>query len=775
MARKVRGKQFNDTIDEQPVIILAGAVFSLSVVCLVFEVSLTRIFSLLFQYNYVFLVVSLAMLGLGLGAMSGYLALRQKWLKGTYEEIELVAMLLAVLFIPVVWLLSHIRSVESIGPAAILGLIPFMILGLFNAVVYTRYTRQSAILYGADLLGAAVGLLLSIVLLGWGGAFNACLALGALAGLGSVLLTMIHGHSWKLILSIGISILALGLLLWNHSADFIDYSPTDVVDAPPDKTMIQTLEDPTSNAKIVETRWTSFARVDLVETNDPSEKLIFIDGGAGGSMLSCCSAKDSLTWLRGTIEFLPFTAGSTQNTLILGAGAGKDIRLALLASADQITAVEINPAIVALSREYADFNGNVLDLPQVKTVVDDGRSFVEMSNDKYDLIYLDLVYSQAAEPQSSELNENWLFTREAFLSYWNHIEPDGRIGIVTHNALGGVRLMMTALSALEDRLGVQEALKHMALVVQPATDPTQRTTMFLLTKAPLAQADAQQLLDTSQQEGLGNLYIPYLDEDLLQPLISGHTTLKEYIAANPEWSIWPTTDDRPFFYDLDPGLPLPLVTLWWFVVPLMIVSLGLGLVTHSITQPNGWRFFLPYFALLGAAFMLIEVPLVQRFSLPLGNPTLSLLVTLGGVLLGGGFGSLVSSRFAVNRLSKLVTTLCLAAGIWLALSALLYPWLIGLLLRTSLSIRIITSLLLMAFTGFLIGIPFPSGLRLARSMDPRSISSYWGVNAVASVLGSTAAMTLAMVAGFSWAQLLGAFLYLLVALLTWWRLWNFST
>jgi predicted membrane-bound spermidine synthase len=767
MARTAKGGSGSQTDNRLRALPAAGAVFALSGTGLAFEVSLTRIFSLLFQYHYVFLTVSLAVLGLGLGAMFGYLALRRGLLQGTCEEMEGLALILAALYVSVAWLLSTIRSGASVWPAVLIGIIPFLVLGMFNAVAYTRFTRQAAILYGADLLGAAVGLLVSICLLNWGGAFSACLALGILAGLGAASLTLINSRVWSRIASAVILLLTLGLLLWNRSAGFIEFSPLDVRSAPPDKTMVHTLQDPTNKARLVETHWTPFSRVDLVETGDPTEMLVFIDGGAGGSMLRYRADTDSPEWLRTTIGFLPFAAGSTHDTLILGAGAGKDIRMALLADAEQVTAVEINPAVVALGRKYADYNGSVLDLPQVKTVVMDGRSFVERSNAQYDLIYLNLVYSQAAEPQTSALNENWLFTREALHAYWKHIKPEGRIGIVTHNALGGVRLLMTTLSTLEkEGLSVHEALKHVALVVQPDADPTQRTTLVLITKAPWTQADAERLVNSLKSNRLGYLYIPFLAEELLQPLIGGDFTLEEYIAANPEWSIWPTTDDRPFFYDLDPGLPPPLVTLWWFVAPLLIVSVALVLATRTASRPKGRGLFLPYFALLGMAFMLIEVPLIQRFSLLLGNPTLSLLVALGGVLLGSGLGSLFSSRFAIDELPRLVTSVCLAAGIWLALSALLYPWLIGLVLPTSLGVRIVTALNLMAIPGFLVGIPFPSGLRLAGRVDSPAIPAYWGVNAVASVLGSTVAMTLANVAGFGSAQLLGGCLYLTVALLT---------
>src|SRR5688572_8843540 len=106
--------------------------------------------------------------------------------------------------------------------------------------------------------------------------------------------------------------------------------------------------------------------------------------------------------------------------------------MARLAGAERITAVEINPALVELTRDMADFNGGILDLPNVETVVADGRNYVERSSQKYDLIYGNVVYSQAAAPGHSALSESYIFTREALRTYWQHLTDTGSIAFATH-------------------------------------------------------------------------------------------------------------------------------------------------------------------------------------------------------------------------------------------------------------------------------------------------------------------------------------------------------
>ena len=141
---------------------------------------------------------------------------------------------------------------------------------------------------------------------------------------------------------------------------------------------------------------------------------------------------------------------------------------ARLAGAENITAVEINPAIVDVTHRYADYNGDILNLPDVDTVITDGRNFVDRTDETFDLIYLNLVYSQAARPGSSALAENYTFTTEAFSAYLDRLSENGRIGFVTHSGIHGVRLMMTALDAMQaDGMSVSDGLQRMVLVKSP--------------------------------------------------------------------------------------------------------------------------------------------------------------------------------------------------------------------------------------------------------------------------------------------------------------------
>jgi predicted membrane-bound spermidine synthase len=163
--------------------------------------------------------------------------------------------------------------------------------------------------------------------------------------------------------------------------------------------------------------------------------------------------------------------------------------------------------------------------------------------------------------------------------------------------------------------------------------------------------------------------------------------------------------------------------------------------------------------------LLVEVALLQRFSLLLGDPVLTLVVTLGALLLGGGLGSLFSRQFGDTHLLRLIALAAVLLGLAVLASNFVYPALVRTALPSALFTRIAVAVLALLPLGFLMGIPFPGGLRLAGEADLDGIPLFWGMNAVASTLGGALAVALALSAGFQVALLTGAGIYVLVRLL----------
>ncbi len=747
-----------------------GALFVVSGVGLIFEITLTRLFSLFFQYHFTFLAVSLAVLGLSLGAASAHYIRRERVRSPQTLTIVLIGLSLALTFGAMI--IAWLPSAESIFPRALVALVIFFLIGLFDALLFENFASLSGSLYAVDLIGAAIGVVAVLGLLSLWSAFSMTLFLAALVGVMAVVFAhqTSEGKSRIRLYAIGSLLLGAALFVANLFTGIIDYNPLSITGAPRDKTMIYILQDKAQEGRIIYTGWSPFARVDVVQTNDANSRYIFADGGAGAFMLPYFGDPNALAPLGNTVEYLPFTSGSAAKTLVIGAGGGKDVLLALRANAEEITAVEVNPAIVEATRHYADYNGGVLDLPQVKLIEGDARSFAEHDTNQYDLIYLNLVYTQAVEPASQALVENYIFTGEAFQTYLQRLAPGGRLTVVSHNALEGSRAALTALQAMENMgIAPAQALDHLWMWLLPSDDATVRTSVLVVGKDAFTTEAVENLNTNARGLGMTPLYAPGEYEALFEPLRTG-MPLATYIQTDASYNLSPTTDDQPYFFNLEYGLPPAIRSA---LIMSALLAIGLFAVAYVADTPAAdvaskrqrWLSF-AYAALIGTGFMLVEIPLIQRFQLLLGQPILSLAVVLATLLLAGGVGSWVSQHWQTTDLPSRVRF----AGAWITVVAIVYwfvlPTVLNSMLATPFATRLLTTVVLTAFIGFPMGIPFPSLLRMAGE-GRQQVALLWAINGAFSVLGSALAMVISMEWGFKWALISGAGLYLLLAVVAW--------
>jgi hypothetical protein len=265
-------------------------------------------------------------------------------------------------------------------------------------------------------------------------------------------------------------------------------------------------------------------------------------------------------------------------------------------------------------------------------------------------------------------------------------------------------------------------------------------------------------------------------------------SLEKFIEAwrtEQELDVTPCPDDRPFVLDVSlTVLPIfkqlaGLAAL--LALGLVAVSWRSGRSSAAIEDINdespmaaqnqrlpltlGDALFVLYFLALGVGFMLVEIPLAQKLILPLGYPTLALTVILFSILLGGGAGAWASQRFADAALARWAIGCALGIAIATTFGIFLLGWLQSAMLLWSLPMRCVVTALLLLPLGFLLGAPFPAGMRLfARTRAPH-IPLIWGLNGVASVVGSLCAAMGAKVFGFNAMLALGAAIYVGAAFL----------
>jgi hypothetical protein len=254
----------------------------------------------------------------------------------------------------------------------------------------------------------------------------------------------------------------------------------------------------------------------------------------------------------------------------------------------------------------------------------------------------------------------------------------------------------------------------------------------------------------------------------------------QLLATHP-YDITPTSDDRPFFFHFFRWEQVPQVVqllgkLWQpfggsgFLILIVLLALSVVISAALILLPlwalrraSGPPDHLVYLACLGIGFLLIEIPLIQRFILFLDQPVYAFATVLFTLLIASGIGSYWSARLPLR------TTLVALVVTAIALPGLL-PFVFQRLIGEAFIVRALVSFMLLAPLGSLMGIPFPKGLALLKDRAPYVIPLAWGVNGCASVISSILATLGAMSFGFSAVSLAGAGAYAMALVLA--RQWH---
>ncbi len=769
-------------------------VFSISLATLMLEIGMTRIFSVLYEYHYAFLAVSLAISGLGAGGIFFHAKLKNT----KYEKLAfrissqgfgaaILLMLLFIVFIP---------GLNIIYLTALLAFFPFLFGGIFLSVAFERLAEHSGKLYAFDLIGAALGAILVIFALKLGGIAVALIA-GLLATLVSIFIRIYPEKKSNIKRGFALTALPAFLFILLLSNIFLGFLSPIPFSPLAQKEMLNLMSHPLYDAQIAETRWSHFGRTDLIRnTADDKEMIFFIDGTAGASMYKFNGDFGSISnqavhELKETysgyfpISLLP--ADEKRTVLIIGPGGGRDILAAKLAGAEQITAVEINPEFVKLGRKYKDYNGGIFyERDDISVIVDEGRSFIKRSDKKYDIIFLSIPITKTSRsPEGYALSENFLFTVDSMNDYLEHLNENGRIIVVVHHDLEVYKLVFLALEVFE-RQGIapQEALEHIYTTGLPMFQ------VFVLKKSPITEEEAEMIHNKAMHERhyqTQSMFIPHVSQHLHAiPMAKGSVLsapmLNEVIlgisegryhpedlrtAANVD--LKPNTDDNPFFYKMKKGLPEPISVL--LIISLVLTGIAF-LIRPRFRIPRKSKFYRRDFSFrflffcVGVGFMLIEIPLIQKFTLFLGQPIYSLSALLFAILVGAGIGSYVSGRIrSIHSIVKLVT-----ASIIIAVLVILYIWILPSifesLLGATIGMRIMSSVALILPVGVVLGVPFPTGISLIHTLQmTEQVPRMWAVNGFSSVLGSVMAISLAITWGFQASLYFGTFFYLLVSIL----------
>lgn len=740
---------------------LLASAFALGAGGLILEIALTRLFSVLLFYHYVFLVLAVALLGLGLGgALASLLPDRatrgQEYAAGAAALAALST--IAVTIVSARWLPSSMPLLHGA-----VALIPFLFVGIAMPLLLSVRPTAAGAIYGADLIGAALGALAAFGLL-YLGPIVAALGAATLFALASLLLQPRRRNARQ-----GSAVL-LGLVALVFAVEAlaqpIDVNLDRLAGGKPLDLWLGRAKATTERST-----WDPFARTDVVyKPDDPQERLVFLDGAAGSSLPHYPTDGNEETRRRTELGFFPYRLFDPKRVLVIGSGGGLGVLHALLAGVDDVTAVEVSPGAVDAVRADGVYDGYLYDRDEVRVVVDEGRSFLRRDEGRYDLIDLSLVVSLATAQSGYALTENYLFTVEAFDDALAHLSDDGLIAVRLYDDPTLTRAFLTAATTMRRHEPTDAAaVNHLAVLFNPS-EATQGSPAFypvlLISKQPFTNDSAQQLVDKADTANYTVIFAPFVKEDgPFGKVARGEVSLTGIRGELSGGVFTPATDARPFFFEMTGHLPRPLAEAW---IAVAAVVLGLG-AAFALTRRSTGQPLLPdtatagglaYFAILGIGFMTVELVLLARLTLVLGHPVVALATVLAGLLLAGGAGSFASHRL---RVEARPWTIAAAATVVAALSLLLIPvtnHVPHAILTLPTPARIAVVLIVLAPLGAAMGTLLPSGLRLY----PGDATSPWAINGVGSVVGSVLATTLALKFGYPSAALAGAILYAALAL-----------
>ncbi len=811
-----------------------------SAVALLFQVILTRLFSVAQFYHFVFLIISIAMLGY---AVSGVvLAFRPPVRPQSAITLLMGCALAGTASIMAAYLILNHLPFDSFSIAwdvrqlALFALnyfvlsVPFFCSGLALGALLNAFPHQTGKIYAWNFIGAGVGCLGGLALpgmVGGEGVILACCILLALCGLPSLRecrpsrsAIPLQKTAW---LRLAFVLLWSGFCTLELVARSQGKPQLSALDLrlSPYKSLSYALQVP--DAVPTFQRWNAFSRVDVIQSRGirsvpglsfnysaqlPPQAGLFIDGDNLSPLLRPDADLGFTAYLPQSAAFL-LQPGA--QALILEPRGGMDILVALHQGASEVVAVEVNPLVI----EAAQL---VYTQPKVTVYTEDQRSFTRRTAQRFDVILLTLTSSfHPVRSGAYSLAEDYRYTVESLRELIGILQADG---ILVFNRW----LQRPPSESLRAFATVVEALEGLNLDPQPRVVVLRGYALatFFVKRGTFTEAELFTLRQFASSRAFDFIYAPDLREEetnrynvlaeslytpTYQTVLDPRTRRDFY--QNYAYEVRPATDDHPFFAHYfkwsqtrqtiaefgqswqpfgGAGM-LVVVGLLGFVVVLggALVGLTAALLRHplfsrsaglwqakpshveqnSVTSIGVKREKLDllagiYFTLIGFAYLLVEIALIQRFQLYLAQPAYAVAGVLFAVLVSSGMGSLNAQRIPL-RLSLPLLSVWIITSTW---------WLKG-LFEVTLALPLVWRMVLMAIIitpgGFGMGVAFPGGLRfwLREAAHRQWLPLIWSLNGAASVVASVGAMFLALSFGFTAVLQLGALLYGAAWIMVW--------
>ena len=791
---------------------LLAAVFAVSTAAIAFEILLMRMLSITQWHHFAWMVISLALLGYG--ASGTALALARDRLETRFSKAFAISALAFSVTMAASWVLAQripFNALEVVwDPRQLLWLgllfglfmVPFFFAASCIGMAFTFHGKAAGQVYLYDLLGAGAGAATLIALLFVLEPPAVLVTLCVVAVAASVLVgrrmsVYAGAAAWAAVLLAAASAGLFELQLSEYKALSHALQTTG-------SQVLEERSGPLGQLTVVSNDTVPFRHapgLGIATRHVPPEQLaVFRDGGGLSAITEWNVEDEPPAYLGDTTAALAYHLLESPRVLVLGAGTGADVLQALLHGAGSVDAVELDPNVVALVRgRFAGYSGHLYDGPGVQLHIGEARGFAARSESRYDLVQIGPLDAFAVSGSGVQaLNENYLYTVEAFRDYLRLLRPGGVLSVTRWLRVpprDSLKLVNIAATALK-RQGVDDPGGRLAVI------RGWNTVTLLVRNGAFGPADTAAIRNFAAGRSFDTVHYPSMPPGeanrfnrLERPwFYEGVDALlgprADKFAARYKFDITAATDERPYFFNFfrwpvfreamalrDRG-GAALVE-WGYLVPaatlaqaalagllLILLPLKLSMRGKPGRANPGTA---SYFFLLGLAFLFVEIAFIQKFTLFLSHPLYAVAVVLASFLVFAGIGAGISARIAKSAAAAGYSAIRLgivAIGVITAVYIAVLPTLFGHCLAWGDAARVGLSVLLIAPLALFMGMPFPLGL--ARLAETRAgfIPWAWGINGFASVISAALATLLAIELGFSAVLLAALLLYAVAALLS---------
>ena len=374
---------------------------------------------------------------------------------------------------------------------------------------------------------------------------------------------------------------------------------------------------------------------------------------------------------------------------------------------------------------------------------------------------------------------------EAWKVFLSHLSDRGLLSVSRwyfRDRPAEVYRLMALASATLTSMGVQNPQAHVLIVRNTnsgeAGEQPDGVGTMLVSRTPLSTETVEAIEQAASRLKFEVVLSPtHAADETFARLASGRD-LEAFTSTYPI-NISAPTDDSPFFFNMlrlrdiakinqlrygksthnmEAVFVLGVLLLTVLLLTVLCIIVPLWLTTDRATLTGSTPLLL-FFAAIGLGFMLIEISQMQRLIVMLGHPTYGLTVVLFTLLLLGGLGSWSTQGVSVDGAGRALVTRLSVLIVMLAVFGLATPWLVTTVAASSRAAQVGVAVLMLAPAGFLMGMAFPLGMKLASGRAAGLTPWLWGINGATSVCASVLAVAVALGASISTAFWVGTGAY----------------